>query len=131
MAGAAYNFCVSVVGAASQQGQMIHNGEFHTVGTEAINTDCEPDESRVRNCWVTLNLAKDSGLVISGCIRKHPDELVQELVVNTEDKTPFTHLQTDRCEGYVRQVLVALPTLGMNLCFLLTKALSDMRFNME
>ena len=39
IAGVAYNTCVSVVRAASQQAQLIHNGEVHAVDTEAINAD--------------------------------------------------------------------------------------------
>lgn len=39
IAGVAYNTCVSVVRAASQPAQLIHNGEVHGVDTEAINAD--------------------------------------------------------------------------------------------
>lgn len=36
---------------------------------------------------MALSLAKDSGLVLSGRIGKHIDELAQALIVNTEGKT--------------------------------------------
>ncbi|ABW32420.1 hypothetical protein AM1_C0112 (plasmid) [Acaryochloris marina MBIC11017] len=42
-----------------------------------------------------MSLAKDSGLVFSGRIGKHTDELAQELIENTEGKTAYHHWQTD------------------------------------
>ena len=39
IAGVAYNTCVSIVRAASQKGQLIHNREVHAVETGAINAD--------------------------------------------------------------------------------------------
>jgi len=35
---------------------------------------CGPEELSVGDCWVALNLAKDSGLVLSGRIGKHTDQ---------------------------------------------------------
>ena len=51
-------------------------------------THCGPDELSLGDCWVALSLAKESGLVLSGCIGKHTDELAPALIVNTEGKTP-------------------------------------------
>ena len=39
IAGVAYNTCVSVIRAASQKGQLIHNGEVQAVDIEVINAD--------------------------------------------------------------------------------------------
>ncbi|ABW29069.1 hypothetical protein AM1_4088 [Acaryochloris marina MBIC11017] len=56
---------------------------------------CEPEELSVGDCWIALSLAKDSGLVLSGRIGKHTDELAQALIENTEGKTACHHWQTD------------------------------------
>lgn len=65
---------------------------------------CEPSELTIGDCWVALSLAKDSGLLLSGRIGKHTDELAQALVVNTEGKTACHRWQTDGWDGYARQL---------------------------
>ncbi|KAI9135642.1 IS1 family transposase [Acaryochloris sp. CCMEE 5410] len=113
--GVAYNPCVSVIRSASHKAQMIHNQDVQAVSTDVINADelwsfvkkqkpCDPEELSVGDCWIALSLAKDSGLVLSGRIGKHTDELAQELIENTEGKTACHHWQTDGWEGYSRQL---------------------------
>lgn len=65
---------------------------------------CEPQELGIGDCWIALSLAQDSGLVLSGRIGKHTDELAQELIENTEGKTTCHRWPTDGWEGYSRQL---------------------------
>nr|WP_236619077.1 IS1 family transposase [Acaryochloris sp. CCMEE 5410] len=113
--GVAYNTCVSVVRSASHKAQMIHNQDVQSVATNVINADelwsfvkkqkpCDPEELSVGDCWIALSLSKDSGLVLSGRIGKHTDELAQELIENTEGKIVCHNWQTDGWEGYSRQL---------------------------
>ncbi len=43
--------------------------------------------ARVGDCWIGLSLADSSGLILAARVGKHTDELIEQLVVNTEGKT--------------------------------------------
>ena len=61
-----------------------------------------PDELEAGDCWVALSLAQLSGLILSGRVRKHTDELAQEIVASTEGKTSCKEWGTDGWQGYGR-----------------------------
>lgn len=63
---------------------------------------CLPDELEAGDCWIALSLAQLSGLILSGRVGKHIDELVQELVSSTEGKTDCFEWHTDGWDGYER-----------------------------
>lgn len=65
---------------------------------------CEPEELSIGDSWIALSLATDSGLVLSGRIGKHTDELAQELIEHTKGKTACHHWQTNGWEGYSRHL---------------------------
>ncbi len=47
---------------------------------------CLPEELAIGDCWIALSLAQLSGLILTGRVGKHTDELVAELLVNTQGK---------------------------------------------
>ena len=63
---------------------------------------CLSNELDAGDCWIALSLAGSSGLILSGRVGKHTDELVQELVVSTEGKTKCKAWDTDDWGGYER-----------------------------
>ncbi|MBE9180633.1 hypothetical protein IQ268_18905 [Oculatella sp. LEGE 06141] len=52
--------------------------------------------------WIGLSLACSSGLILAACVGKHTDAFIEQLVVNTEGKTPCKQLNTDDWGGYER-----------------------------
>lgn len=54
------------------------------------------------DCWIAISLAQLSGLVLSGRIGKHTDELATELLTSTEGKTECREWHTDGWRGYQR-----------------------------
>jgi IS1 family transposase len=63
---------------------------------------CLPGELEVGDCWISLSLAKDSGLILSARVGKHTDELIEELVASTEGKTDCQFWDTDGWGGRKR-----------------------------
>ncbi len=63
---------------------------------------CLPQELESGDCWVALSLAHLSGLILTGRVGKHTDELAIELVVSTEGKTNCKEWHTDGWDGYER-----------------------------
>ena len=63
---------------------------------------CLPQELETGDCWIGLSLAQLSGLILTGRIGKHTDELAIELVVSTEGKTNCQEWHTDGWDGYER-----------------------------
>jgi IS1 family transposase len=63
---------------------------------------CLPEELKAGDCWIAISLAESSGLVLSGRVGKHTDELAEELVLNTEGKPECKHWDTDGWGGYER-----------------------------
>ena len=63
---------------------------------------CLSNELDAGDCWIALSLAGSSGLILSGRVGKHTDELAQELVVSTEGKTKCKAWDTDGWGGYER-----------------------------
>ena len=114
ISGLAYDTVASIVRAASEKAQMVHNAKVQSVDTDAIasdelwsfveknkNTACQ-GELVAGDCWVALSLAQLSGLIVCGRVGKHTDELVQELVASTEGKTDCTEQHTDGWDAYER-----------------------------
>ena len=99
--GLAYNTVVSMVRAASQKAQLVHNAGVQAVEIEDVSTDelwlfvtknrtvslrgrdssakkpqqCYPQELEVGDCWIGLSLADSSGLILAARAGKHTDEL--------------------------------------------------------
>ena len=67
---------------------------------------CLAEELETGDCWIAISLAQLSGLILSGRIGKHTDELAAELVTSTEGKTECREWHTDGWSGYER----ALPS---------------------
>ncbi len=96
----------------------MQNAQVQAVDPDAIAADelwsfalkkqkrCLPDELEVGDCWSAISLAQISGLILSGRVGKHTDELAPELVRSTEGKTDCKKWHTDGWEGYGR----VLPT---------------------
>ena len=61
-----------------------------------------PNELEAGDCWIALSLAQLSGLILTGRVGKHTDELAAELVLNSQGKTECTEWHTDGWEGYAR-----------------------------
>ena len=47
------------------------------------------------DCWSALSLAQLSGLILTGRVGKHTEDLATELVVSTEGKTDCFEWHTD------------------------------------
>lgn len=58
---------------------------------------CLAEELETGDCWIAISLAQLSGLILSGRIGKHTDELAAELVASTEGKTECREWHTDGC----------------------------------
>ena len=63
---------------------------------------CCAQELEVGDCWIGLSLADSSGLILAARVGKHTDELIEELVVNTEGKTNCKRFNSDDWGGYER-----------------------------
>ena len=63
---------------------------------------CLPEELEIGDCWIALSLAQLSGLILTGRVGKHTDELAAELLVSTQGKTDCTEWHTDGWKGYER-----------------------------
>ncbi|MDZ4877050.1 MAG: hypothetical protein CLLPBCKN_006485 [Chroococcidiopsis cubana SAG 39.79] len=63
---------------------------------------CLPEELEAGDCWIALSLAQLSGLILTGRVGKHTDELAQELVTSTQGKTECQEWGTDGWESYQR-----------------------------
>lgn len=61
-----------------------------------------PMNSKPSKSWIALSLAQLSGLILTGRVGKHNDELAIELVTSTEGKTDCSEWHTDGWEGYER-----------------------------
>jgi IS1 family transposase len=61
---------------------------------------CLPEELETGDGWIAISLAQLSGLILSGRIGKHTDELGAELVTSTEGKTECREWHTDSWSGY-------------------------------
>ena len=66
---------------------------------------CLPEELEAGDCWIAISLAQLSGLIWSGRIGKHTDELAAELVTSTEGKTQCREWHTDGWRGYEQALL--------------------------
>lgn len=114
VSGLSYNTGVSLIRAASQKAQLIHNAEVQDVDTDAIAADelwsfvekntrlCLPEELEVGDCWIALSLSQLNGLILAGRVGKHTDELAEELVHSTQAKTNCKEWHTDGWGGYER-----------------------------
>ena len=63
---------------------------------------CLPEELEAGDCWIALSLAQLSGLILTGRVGKHTDELAQELISSTEGRTDCKEWGTDGWQGYRR-----------------------------
>ena len=63
---------------------------------------CLAEELETGDCWIAISLAQLSGLIWSGRIGKHTDELATELVTRSEGKTECREWHTDGWSGYER-----------------------------
>lgn len=63
---------------------------------------CCAQELEVGDCWIGLSLADSSRLILAAGVCKHTDELIDELVVNTEGKTNCQQVNSDDWGGYER-----------------------------
>ena len=45
---------------------------------------CLPQELEAGDCWIAVSLAQLSGLILTGRVGKHTNELAAELVVSTQ-----------------------------------------------
>lgn len=108
ISGLFYNTGVSLIRAASQKAQLVHNAEVSSVDTDAVAADemwsfvqkntwshCLPEELEVGDCWIAMSLAQLNGLILSGRVGKHSDSLAIELVASTQGKTNCTEWHTD------------------------------------
>lgn len=87
ISGLAYDTVVSIIQAAAETAQMMHNAEVQSIDTDAIAADelwsfalkkqkhCLPAELDAGDCWIALSLAQRSGLILCGRVGKHTDEL--------------------------------------------------------
>ena len=56
----------------------------------------------VGDCWIGMTQANGSGLILAARVGKHPDEFMNQLVVNPEGKTDCQQWYTDGWGGYER-----------------------------
>ncbi len=59
-------------------------------------------EREAGDCWIGLSLANTSGLILAARVGKHTDELIDQLVTNTEGKTNCKQFNSDDWGGYER-----------------------------
>lgn len=77
-----------------------------------------PEELEAGDCWIALSLAQLSGLILSGRVGKHTNELAEELVLSTQGKTSCKEWHTDGWSGYER-------VLGHEVEHYISKALTQ------
>ena len=106
ISGLSYNTGVSLIRAASQKAQLVHNAQVSSVDPDAIAASemwscvekniylCLSDELEIGDCWLAMSLAQLSGLILCGRVGKHTDSLAIELVTSTEGKNE-SHLALD------------------------------------
>lgn len=63
---------------------------------------CTTGEFTRGDCWIGLSLACSNGLILAAYVGKHTDELIGQLVINTEGKTQCKQFNTDEWGGYER-----------------------------
>ena len=63
---------------------------------------CLPQELEAGDCWIAVSLAQLSGLILTGRVGKHTNELAAELVISTQAKTDCPEWHTDGWSGYER-----------------------------
>ena len=63
---------------------------------------CLTQEREAGDCWIGLSLANSSGLILAARVGKHTDELIEQLVMNTEGKTNCKRFNSDDWGGYER-----------------------------
>jgi hypothetical protein len=63
---------------------------------------CLSQEREAGDCWIALSLADSSGLILAARVGKHTDELIEQLVTNTEGKTDCKQFNSDDWGGYER-----------------------------
>ena len=114
ISGLSYNTGVSLIRAASQKAQMVHNAlgtscgyRCHCCGRIVVvcgkkQKHCLLNELEAGDCWIALSLAQLNGLILSGRVDKHTDKLAIELVASTEGKTNCKEWHTDGWGGYER-----------------------------
>ncbi|MEM9009571.1 MAG: IS1 family transposase [Cyanobacteria bacterium P01_F01_bin.86] len=110
----AYDTVSSLLSAASEKVQMVHNASVNDVLTQEIAADemwsfvkkkqkhCRDGEQSQGDCWIAISLDRQAGLILSARIGKHTDALLTELWVSTEGKTACKRWYTDGWEGYKR-----------------------------
>lgn len=63
---------------------------------------CCAQELEVGDCWIGLSLADASGLILAARVGKHTDEMIEQLIINTEGKTNCKRFNSDDWGGYER-----------------------------
>jgi insertion element IS1 protein InsB len=63
---------------------------------------CLQEELMIGDCWIGMTQAQGSGLILATRVGKHTDELIAQLVINTEGKTDCQQRHTDGWGGYER-----------------------------
>ena len=63
---------------------------------------CCVQDREVGDCWIGITLAQSSGLILAARVDKHTDELIEQLVINTEGKTDCKRFNSDAWGGYER-----------------------------
>lgn len=63
---------------------------------------CCSTERVVGDCSIGVSLADSSGLILAARVGKHPDALIEELVVSSEAKTECKQFNSDEWGGYER-----------------------------
>jgi insertion element IS1 protein InsB len=54
-----------------------------------------PEELMAGDCWIGVNIAEKSGLILAARVGKHTDALIEELINSTEGKTDCQNWNTD------------------------------------
>lgn len=60
---------------------------------------CSTQEREVGDCWIGLSLVNSSGLILTARVGKHTDDLIEQLVFNTEGKTDCKYFNSDDWGG--------------------------------
>ena len=64
--------------------------------------NCQMNELTKGDCWIGMTQASSSGLILATRAGKHTDQLLAELIANTEGKTNCKQWHTDDWGGYER-----------------------------
>ncbi len=110
----AYNTVVSLVRAASQKGQIIHNARVQKivlVFRAKKQFRCQGNELTEGDLGIGMTQASSSGLILAARVGKHTDPIIEELIVNTDVKTDCFQWHTDDWGGYKR----VLPPLALHI----------------